>query len=204
MARPTNNDRKLEIALGAFEVIRERGAHRTTMSDIAAALEMKRPTLYFHFPNLSAIFEAVLEHTLAELQALRQSQMAGISHPIDLIDAHIGAVRDYFAERQDFIVVMFQLWAAGSEPGPDSVFRRTSAHFDALREGTAELLRQGIEAGFVAPCDPDVLVDLVGAFVDGCLVHGIARGIDTGPMHDLFRAQVLTPLRRHPSPQTSE
>jgi AcrR family transcriptional regulator len=201
MARPIDHARKTELALAALDVIRVQGAHRTTMSELAKGLGMKRSSLYWYFKDLGEIFDTVLKHTLSELLAARQAHLTGVEHPIDVLDAHITSVREYFASRSDFIIVMFQLWAAGDRPGPDSVFRRTSAHFELIRQAAAALLQRGIDEGRVAPCDPHVLVDLVGAFVDGCLVHGIARGIDVAPLHALFRERVLTPLRLEETPR---
>src|SRR5207245_9747833 len=87
MSRPPDLARRAQLAARAFDVIRARGVHRTTMSDLAAALGLKRPTLYFYFKDLGAVFEAVLEETQRLYFAHVTARVAGVAHPIDLVAA---------------------------------------------------------------------------------------------------------------------
>lgn len=67
MARTVDHKKREEIAQAAFALIRAQGVQSTSMTDIARALGMKRPTLYWYFKDLAAIFEAVLQHMLSDL-----------------------------------------------------------------------------------------------------------------------------------------
>ena len=60
MPRRPDLTRRAELAAAAFEVLRTRGVG-TSMRELADALGVKRPTLYFYFPDLGAVFETVLE-----------------------------------------------------------------------------------------------------------------------------------------------
>ncbi len=57
MPRTPDMKRRAEIAARAFEVLRERGLQRTGMADVATALGMKRPTLYWYFRDLGQLFD---------------------------------------------------------------------------------------------------------------------------------------------------
>ena len=60
MPRRPDLARRAELAHAAFEVLRARGM-QTSMRELADALGVKRPTLYFYFPDLGAVFETVLD-----------------------------------------------------------------------------------------------------------------------------------------------
>lgn len=53
--------RRLQIAKAASEVFIRYGLARTTMSDIAAAAGISRPTLYASFPQKQDVFGAVID-----------------------------------------------------------------------------------------------------------------------------------------------
>lgn len=54
------------ILTAALDVIRKSGYRKVTMSDIADAAEISRPTLYAEFPNKEAVMSAIVaEHTQA-------------------------------------------------------------------------------------------------------------------------------------------
>lgn len=54
----TKEDR---ILSAAFRLFNQHGFRKVTMSDVADAAEMSRPSLYAAFPNKSAVFEAIAE-----------------------------------------------------------------------------------------------------------------------------------------------
>ena len=56
MPRRPDQARRAELAQAAFDVLRARGM-QTSMRELADALGIKRPTLYFYFPDLGAVFE---------------------------------------------------------------------------------------------------------------------------------------------------
>ena len=113
MARTVDLERRADLATRAFEVIRARGVHRTTMSDLAAALGLKRPTLYFYFRDLGAVFEAVHEATQRAYLTHVTARLAGVAHPIDLLIAVLRSTSEFHRAERERIVALFQLWAVG-------------------------------------------------------------------------------------------
>jgi len=47
----------------------------------------------------------------------------------------------------------------------------------------------------VRPCNANALVEMVLATLDGAMVHGVLRGVDTGPTDDFLDKHLLAPLR---------
>ncbi|MEQ8977747.1 MAG: hypothetical protein RL846_07465, partial [Deltaproteobacteria bacterium] len=70
--------------------------------------------------------------------------------------------------------------------------------FEAHRRAAVARLREGIEAGTVAPHDPEALVVLVRATIDGLMVQRVMTGVALAPAQDLFFERTLRPLIRAP------
>ncbi len=193
MPRRPDLARRAELATAAFEVLRTRGM-QTSMRELAEALGVKRPTLYFYFPDLGAVFETVLEQTYQEHTALVMARIAALAHPLDRLRAVVDTTIEFHRDRPHLIGGLFQLWALG---GRDlaTVLERERRIVVAARDGLVADLRAGVARREVLPCDPDRIVNLVLAVVDGVLVHhvlGIARA--DGVIEELA-ARVIEPLR---------
>jgi len=164
------------------------------MRELADALNVKRPTLYFYFPDLGAVFETVLDQTYRELAEAVVAGTRTLSHPLDRLQAVVDATLAFHRERPQLIGGLFQLWAVG---GRDlhSIVDRERRIVIAARDALVADLRAGIARKEVLPCEADRVVDLVLAVVDGVLVHhvlGIARADDV--IAELAE-RVIDPLR---------
>ncbi|HTJ44668.1 MAG TPA: TetR/AcrR family transcriptional regulator [Kofleriaceae bacterium] len=195
MARAPDLARRAELAARAFDVIRTRGVTNTTMSDLAAELGLKRPTLYFYFKDLGAVFEAVLEETQRTYFAHVTSKVAGVVHPIDLLAQVMRATLEFHQGRRDRIVLLFQLWAVGGSD-PEQVIAKNRELVEPMRALLVKTIEQGVAGGWIAPCDPARLVDLALTVLDGSLVHEVIRSQSSLPLVDEFEKRVLAPLRR--------
>ena len=193
MPRRPDMARRTELAQRAFEVLRARGTG-TSMRELADALGVKRPTLYFYFPDLGAVFETVLEQMYQELAEAVMSRVKQADHPLDRLRAVVDATLEYHRARPHLIGGLLQLWAVGGRDVA-SILDRERQVVIAGRAALVADLEGGISRGEVKPCDAVRVVDLVLAAVDGVLVHhvlGVARSADVS---DELAARVLEPLR---------
>ena len=193
MPRRPDLVRRTELARAAFEVLRARGVH-TSMRELADALGIKRPTLYFYFPDLGAVFETVLDQTYQALAEQVIAKTRAVDHPLDRLHAVVDATIAFHRERPQLIGGLFQLWAVGGRDFA-TVLDRERRVVTAARDALVADLRAGIARRDVRACDPERVVDLVLAVVDGVLVHhvlGIAR--PDGVVEELA-ARVIEPLR---------
>jgi AcrR family transcriptional regulator len=193
MPRRPDLVRRAQLARAAFDVLRARGM-QTSMRELADALGIKRPTLYFYFPDLGAVFETVLDQMY---QALTETVLARVRdqpHPIDRLRTAIDATLGFHRERPQLVAGLLQLWALGGRD-LQTVLERERRGVLAAREALIADLRGGIARKEVRPCNPERVVDLVLAFIEGAVVHhvlGIARTDDTT---DELARRVLEPLR---------
>jgi len=193
MPRRPDLARRAELAHAAFEVLRARGM-QTSMRELAEALGVKRPTLYFYFPDLGTVFEIVLEQTYRALAEEVVARTRAVEHPLDRLRAVVDATLAFHRDRPQLIGGLFQLWAVG---GGDfaSILDRERRVVVAARDALVADLRGGIARKEVLPCDAERIVDLVLAVVDGVLVHhvlGIARA--DGVIEELAE-RIIEPLR---------
>ncbi len=193
MPRRPDMTRRAELARAAFEVLRTRGM-QTSMRELADALGVKRPTLYFYFPDLGTVFETVLEETYRALAEAVIARTRTVDHPLDRLLAVVDATLAFHRERPQLIGGLFQLWAIGGRDFA-SVLERERLIVVAARDALVADLRAGIARREVKPCEPERVVELILAVVDGVLVHhvlGIARADDVVTE---LAARVIEPLR---------
>jgi AcrR family transcriptional regulator len=202
MPRRPDLARRAELARAAFEVLRTRGVG-TSMSELADALGVKRPTLYFYFPDVGAVFESVLDQTYQTHGELLIAKLKTLDNPLDRLRALLEVTMQFHRERPHLIGGLFQLWAVGGRDVA-SVLDRGRRMVQASRDALVADLRGGIARKEVLPCDPARIVDLVLAVVDGVLVHlvlGIAR---PDAVIDELAERVIEPLRPKKQPKTQK
>jgi AcrR family transcriptional regulator len=193
MPRRPDLARRSELARAAFEVLRTRGM-QTSMRELAEALGVKRPTLYFYFPDLGSVFETVLDQTYQAHAEFVVGKIRNLDHPLDRLRAVVDATIAFHRERPQLIGGLFQLWAVGGRDF-QALLDRERRIVVAARDALVADLRAGIARKDVRPCDPERVVDLVLAVVDGVLVHhvlGIAR--PDGVIDELAE-RIIEPLR---------
>lgn len=195
MPRKPDMARRAEIAARAFEVIRARGVHKTSMSDIASALGMKRPTLYWYFNDLSEVFAAIVDENRDRLEAFILARIGNLDHPIDVLSALVRAHIDFYQGRRDVIVALLQLWAVAVTDESSPIVEHSRKFMTTVRGQLIDLVDTGVADGRVAPCDAAHIVDLVLAVTDGSLMQRVTMEADPQSLADAIDEYVLSPLR---------
>jgi AcrR family transcriptional regulator len=197
MARRLDIARRAELAAKAVQVLKARGVQRCTMSDLATALGIKRPTLYFYFRDLGAVFDVVFEDTQRRYLEHVAKRLDGVDHPIDQLITLARATAEFQTGQRDLVVLLFQLWAIGGSD-PERVLARGRELFDPTRQLLIARVTAGIAAGLVTACEPQKLVDLVLATMDGAMVAQVTRRTAPGAIVEEMIARVLEPVALRP------
>jgi len=137
------------VIRAAAHAFNRKGYHNTSLDDIAAALDVTKPTVYYYVTNkeqlLFECFVAGVERIRAAFREVKQLEVPARER-LQAVLRHYGeAVASEFgwcmvrAEEQDLSPAM-------------------SGHIKALKseidQGIRRLIREGIQDGSVHPCDP--------------------------------------------------
>jgi TetR/AcrR family transcriptional regulator len=197
MGRPIDTEKRSEICRNAVEFLRENGLN-TSMAKLAEGLGIKRPTLLYYFPDRIAIFEQALTDLLAEQAVFVVGRLMEHDHPIDQLYAQVCAVHEFHHERENRVLFLTQALAVGGSERTRHIVEIGNQVFAAHRQALTNRIRDGVEAGIIHPCDPDSLIRICRAAIDGLLVQRVMTGCDLKPVHQLLWEGLLQPLKREP------
>ncbi len=156
LAQSQKSLRKREAILrAAIEIINAKGFAAATMTDIAAALDLRDAALYYYFPNKQALAFAGHHQSLDRFEAILLAVDAAGGSGLCKLRRIFRAVLDDAVDN-----------------GPQLYFGDNSYLEDVQREAietrTAELrktlerfLEEGVADGTIAPCEPPLVVQLL-------------------------------------------
>lgn len=198
MARPADPEKRRELARRAVAVLQREGLDVST-ARLAAALRVKRPTLLYHFPTRSHVVEMALEDLLTQQAAYVLQRMGRVEHPVEQLYEQVRAVHAFHHGHESRMVFLTQAVAACAGERLGELVEAGNRVFEPFRQATLQRLRHGIRNGTVAPCDPEALMMLVRAMIDGLLVQRVMTRRSLTPAHELLWSHLLQPLIRKPA-----
>ncbi len=144
--REVKRDAVIRAAARAFN---RKGYHNTSLDDIAAALEVTKPTVYYYVSNkeqlLFECFVAGIERIRAAFREARTLEVPARERLKAVLRQYGAAVASEFG--------WCMVRAEDQDLAPDM-----SAHIKAMKseidQGIRRLLREGIQDGSIHPCDP--------------------------------------------------
>lgn len=197
MARPTEPDKRLDLARRGADVLARQGLG-ISAAELAEALGVKRPTLLYHFPTFGHLVETALVDVLGEQALFVMAEVEKHAHPIDRLYAQLRAVHRFHEGREARIFFLTQAVASTGGARVAEILERANAVFESFRRAAADRVRAGIREGHVAPCDPEALVSTVRALIDGLMIQRVTAGLALAPAHDFVWNHLLEPLKLDP------
>ena len=136
--RPTSSRgdlREARLLAEAEALLRDGRFDAASISDIAAAADISRPTFYFYFASKQALLERLIESTLDELIARHRTRIAREhATPADELRGMLHDVADMWVEHGVVLAAAAEL--AGAVP---SLFDRIAGVRDAVIDDRAAL-----------------------------------------------------------------
>jgi TetR/AcrR family transcriptional regulator len=212
---PTREDvhgiKRLEVLREAAASFNFKGYHATSMNEIAASLGVTKAALYHYFPNknqlLAACFEHAMDAAFASLERARKEGRNGRERLVGTISGYVAQLNN---ELNCCVVLMEE---QALEPDDHAKLVRKRDRFErALRA----LVREGIEDGSVAPCDPKLAIFVIlgamnwvpkwfkpsGAWksdqLNAALAQMFERLISSSPVAAMVRDVAELPARAEP------
>ena len=196
--RRTDHDLKRDAVIrAAARAFNERGYHNTSLDDIAAALGVTKPTVYYYVENkeqlLFECFRAGLEPIRIALQAADVSGDSGRTRLRRVVADYARAI----ASEYGWCMVRVEHQDLG--PELSAQVRTLKSEID---QGIRRLLRRGIEDGSIEPCDERIAAFAIAGALNW-IAHWYREGQSMGAeaVADAYVAFLENALRpRSPSP----
>ena len=133
----------------AAQMFNERGFHATSLDDIAARLNVTKPTLYYYVKNKDAILLACVKKGLdMTLEGIDASRAAG-GNAIDQLRACMRTYAEVVT--QPFGMCLIRV---GDEQVPPESRKELRRLKSAIDQEFRRLVADGVAEGSIQPCDP--------------------------------------------------
>ena len=174
-ATPSHREQQREVKRQAVlqvaaQLFNERGFHATSLDDIAARLNVSKPTLYYYVKSKDEILlQCVRQGLSMMLEGIEASRAAGGQ----AIDQLMTCMKVYARiVTQDFGMCLIRV---GDEQVPSESRKELRRLKSAIDLEFRRLVAQGVQEGALAPCDPKMT-----AFVIAGALSWIARWYQPG------------------------
>lgn len=149
-----------EILDAAEEFFARKGYPGTTLDDVAAVVKIRRPSLLYHFPNKSALFQAVIDRLLEGQQAMEE-EIFNAEYDSNLLkmNALIDGWLEWLAAHSNFANILLHNMA--SDSAEDFEFWNKGT---LLRSPYVETLKAGIKSGEFRKTDTEELHALTAGY----------------------------------------
>jgi len=139
--------RRVELALAAARLFREKGYDRTTVRDIAEVVGMKSGSLFYHFKSKEEMLVEAMGHGVRAANRRGQEALAGLTDPrqrlVALFKAHMHTL--LVGDGRDSMFAIFYEWRSLSDEGRSSVGKLRDDYETLWRS----VLREAAQAGIV-------------------------------------------------------
>ena len=151
-SRERRRDRELKrdaVIRTAAREFNRKGYHNTSLDDIATALEVTKPTVYYYVPNKEQL---LFECFVAGVEQIRAAFRAVRNLPVPARE-RLGAVLRHYGEAvaSEFGWCMVRAEDQDLSPAMSRHIKQLKSEID---HGVRRLIREGVQDGSIAPCDP--------------------------------------------------
>lgn len=145
------------------------GYDASGVAEICEDAHMSKGAFYHHFPSKHAVFMALLEDWLKQIDQLLQS-LNGSTRPVPALLAHMGDMFSFIYQSARGRLPMFlEFWSQASRN--EKVWQKTIAPYHGYQQKIAQFMQSGMEDGLLAEGDAQTAAWLVMALVSGIILQ---------------------------------
>jgi len=160
MARETRIE---EVLAGAARLFARGGFDGTSMRAVAAATDLSKPGLYYHFADKDALLFRLCHDAIARVLAGAEAAVAAADGPAARLRAVIGVHFAYFLDHPDALVVLNRERRRLSPDRQAEIGRLERRYLDLIRT----VLRGGRDGGAFRRLNPTVAAFTVLSVLNG-------------------------------------
>jgi AcrR family transcriptional regulator len=188
--RDTKRDAVIRAAARAFS---QRGFHNTSIDDIAKALSVSKPTIYYYVANKEQL---LFECFVAGLELIRAA-MHGAPQPQGNAAQQLRAVISNYAQAIASDYGWCMVRAEDQDLSPE-MSRKIKSLKSEIDQGIRRLLRDGISDGSIRDCDPKMTAfAIAGALNWIAHWYRVDRSLTPAEIAAAFSATFLEGLTPH-------
>ena len=165
---------------GAFQAFTKGGYRDTAIDDIAAAAEISKGGIYFHFPTKEAIFRELMRTTADKLVGKVEAAVAVEPDPIRKAEVALATVLEVFAGHRTMARLFFEAGAGG---------RGFQAETNALHDRFARLIQSYLDEAIALGTIPPIDTRVTSVVWFGALDEVVARWLQAerpGRLEDAY------------------
>jgi AcrR family transcriptional regulator len=151
-SRERQHDREVKreaVIRAAAHAFNHKGYHNTSLDDIAAALEVTKPTVYYYVSNKEQL---LFECFVAGIEPIRAGLREAKSLDVPARERLNAVLRNYAqAMASEFGWCMVRVEEQDLSPDMSSHIKAMKSEID---QGIRRLIRDGVQDGSIHPCDP--------------------------------------------------
>jgi TetR/AcrR family transcriptional regulator len=197
------DSKKEQIQTAAMQCFARYGVYKATMDDIAAALGMKKASLYYYYKNKEAIFVDALETEMQRVFTELEKQFTPGMTATEKLQMQIRFSSSYFRERAEMMEINIQAMV-------DNHALFVKVHQRLREQGndfTARIIREGIANGEFRDCDVELVASSLRSTFDGMRFEffrsagtGLVKDVDFSKMENellYILDLIINGLRKH-------
>jgi TetR/AcrR family fatty acid metabolism transcriptional regulator len=166
-----SEQRTAQIITAATAVFSQKGFDGATMTDIAAEAGINKATIYLYFDSKDALIQAVAEQIFArELADLQATAEAPGTATERLTTFYESIIADE-AGVMSLMPIVYEFYARGLRR--EDVRAVIADFLNQSASLLADIIREGIESGELAPTDADKAARALDALLSGTVLHWV-------------------------------
>lgn len=187
--KENSREKILDIAETFF---RENGIHGVSLSDVAAAVGIRKSSLYHHFPGGKAdLYVAVQDRMFARMGSALDDYLTDVIESIDegeeLIERGLIAASKWFLDRPP-LFILSMLHHDMPEFSDDIRQRLTQSSYFVIMKPIVRLVSLAQQRGDVVPINPHTVAGGFLSILEGTVIAARAGfGTDT---HEMMRSSI--------------
>lgn len=147
--------KRAAIIRAAIEIINEKSYALATMTDIAASLDLRDATLYYYYPSKQSLAFACLCHSLGRFDRFIAEAEAKVQPGAAKLE---NVIQNFLTDSdRDGPLLYFGDYSYLASDQRDVIAERASG----LTKRLEQILKDGIADGSVAPCETELVVNLL-------------------------------------------
>ena len=176
--------RRTDALAAASAVFATKGYHDAQMTEIAAAAELSRATLYSMFTGKEELYQEVVSTAAAALRDVVRQKVESLDDPAQQLLCVIDSLFSCYEEDENLL----RIYALGTHGLPfkirDTMGDSVLEIFVAFTEWVIQIAKRAKRAGYLQRLDPEV----VGVALVGTVTTSAVRWLETTPDRPLSRA----------------